>query len=215
MPSLTSISASAGMSWTLSSISLAHLISQPQPQVQLSLVQLSLSLSAAFQWIICSIPLVEDDNNVQFDPLLRARDKQNDNWTITTSTQSTCEERPQSQLQFDYTPLQQHQPNFSTIWHHNPHPIFFKENATTQFFFQTHPNLWFFYNFTTKLGSLLRKRYYNPNNNQNSWKENTTTTTHTVQNLPPQPIRQPQFLDFGQHNLNLQCQRQLNPSTSS
>ena len=49
-----------------------------------------------------------------------------------------------TQFFYDKTPQPQPQPNFFQGKHHNP--------TTTQFFFQNHPNLLFYHNFTTKLG---------------------------------------------------------------
>ena len=115
------------------------------------------------------------------------------NWTTTTT------------IWLNHTPQQQHQPNFSTMWHHNPNPNkkFFKENTTTrpQHYFSSKcnpicgsttisPQVW------SKLWSLLGKTNYNPNHNQNLWKVNTITTIFFLQKSPPQP----QF--FGHHNPN-------------
>ena len=128
------------------------------------------------------------------------------NWTTTTTNW------------LNHTPQQQHQPNFSTMWHHNPNPNkkFFKENTTTrpQHYFSSKcnpicvsttisPQVW------SKLWSLLGKTNYNPNHNQNLWKVNTITTiffpkitTTTTIFWPPQPQPLPQFWESEHHNKN-------------
>ena len=55
-----------------------------------------------------------------------------------------------------------------------------------------------------KFGVITRKKLPQPNHNQFFLKVNTTitTTTQFFQKLPPQPLPQPQFLDFYHHNPN-------------
>ena len=77
----------------------------------------------------------------QPQPTQPLKNDHNHNHNLTKSHTPTT---TSTQFFYDKTPQPQPQPNFFQGKHHNP--------TTTQFFFQNHPNFWFYHNFTTKLG---------------------------------------------------------------